>query len=256
MEADLTAQDRRKAAGRVFYRLERAEDMAEHKKVRERTKAFKDMTPREKVEQIWAYYRLVLLAIALGLALIIYIIYKIVNPDPEILLNVALVNSLGAVQTEDGEEEDIFNKYLTENGYNPEEVTISVTSNLYLTEDGSGGQMDMATMQSLMARVAASDIDILAGDKYILDMFGPDGGFLEMETVLSEEQMEKYADDLYTAVDEETGEEYVCGLKLPEGNLLTEAGYYGTEVYMAIPVTANEEHIKMAKDVFVYLLGE
>ncbi len=229
--------------------------MAEHKKVTERTKAFKDMTFGEKIEQIWAYYKPVLLAIVLGVSLIIYIIYKIINPDPDIILNVALVNSVAAYQ-EQTEEDDLFTRYLKENGYNPEEETISVSANLYLTEDGSGGEMDMATSQSLMARIAASDIDILAGDKFILDMFGADGGFLEIREIFTEEQMEKYADNLYTAVDEETGEEYVCGLKLPESNLLTAEGYYGTEVWMAIPVTANEEHIQLAKEVFIYLLGE
>lgn len=229
--------------------------MAEHKKVTERTKEFKDMTFGEKIEQIWAYYKPVLLAIVLGVSLIIYIIYKIINPDPDIILNVALVNSIAAYQ-EQTEEDDLFTRYLKENGYNPEEETISVSTNLYLTEDGSGGQMDMATSQSLMARVAASDIDILAGDKFILDMFGADGGLMDMQTILTEEQMEKYADNFYTAVDEETGEEYVCGLKLPEGNLLTAEGYYGTEVWMAIPVTVNEEHVQLAKEVFVYLIGE
>lgn len=214
----------------------------------ERKKAFKDMTLREKVEQIWEYYKPVLLAIVLGVWLIIYIIYKILNPPPEVLLNVALVN--GSVY--ESEEDDAFTRFLLENGYDPEEVTIAASGGLYLDAQGMS-QSSMASMQALLARNMAGDIDILAGDEYTLSILGSGGGLKEMDEILSPEQMEQYADRLYTVKDEETGEEYVCGLKLPESNLLTADGYYD-EVWAGIPYTAS--HSQLAIEVFQYLLGE
>lgn len=215
----------------------------------ERKKAFKDMTLREKVEQIWEYYKPVLLAIVLGVWLIVYIIYKILNPPPEVLLNVAMVNTLGY----QSEEDDAFTRFLKENGYNPKEETIAANGGLYLDAQGMS-QASMASLQALMARSMAGDIDILVGDEYTLSVLGNGGGLKAMDEILSPEQMEKYGDRLYTAKDTETGEEYVCGLKLPEGNLLTADGYYGEEVWAGIPYTA--EHPQLAKEVFQYLLGE
>lgn len=215
----------------------------------ERKKAFKDMTIGEKIEQIWEYYKLVLLAIVLGVALIIYIIHRILNPPPEIILNVTLVNAFSY----ENEEDDAFVRYMEANGYNQEEETISVITGLYLSEDGRG-QTDMASYQALIARVSVGEIDILAGNDYVLQILANGGGLMEMEEILTPEQMEIYADRLYTAVDAETGEEFVCGLKLPESNLLSADGYYATDVWAAIPYTAS--HQELAKEVFQYLLGE
>lgn len=219
------------------------------KRMAERKKAFKDMTFREKVEQIWEYYKPVLLAIVLGVWLIIYIIYKILNPPPEVLLNVALVNGLAY----ESKEDDAFTRFLEEKGYNTEEVTIAVGGGLYLDAQGMS-QASMASLQALVARNMAGDIDILVGDEYTLSVLGSGGGLKEMDEILSAEQMEKYADRLYTAEDTETGEKYVCGLKLPESNLLTADGYYGEEVWAGIPYTAKNS--QLAKEVFQYLLGE
>lgn len=163
-------------------------------------------------------------------------------------MNVTLVNA-SAYQS----EEDAFTRYLTEKGYNPQEQTISVTAGLYLSAEGMG-QMEMASLQALMARSAAGDIDLLVGDEYTLSVLGNGGGLLEMEDILSPEQMEKYKDRLYTARNQETGETFVCGLKLPESNLLTADGYYSEEVWAGIPYTAANS--ELAKDVFQYLLGE
>lgn len=215
----------------------------------ERKKAFKDMTIGEKIEQIWEYYKLVLLAIALGLALIIYIIYKILNPDPESILNVAMLNTL-PVQTEG---EGIFQIYMEENGYDTKTQTISINSNLSISADGAG-MTDMASHQALIAMLMVGEIDILAGQEHILGTVANSGGLTRMEEILTPEQLEAYADRLYIAVDEESGEEYACGLKLPEGNLLTEEGYYSEEVWAAIPATSDKK--ELAKDVFLYLIGE
>lgn len=216
----------------------------------ERTKTFQEMTVKEKIEHIWEYYKPAVFGIVAGVALIIYIIVKILNPDPEVVLGVTLVNSY---MQQDAEGRVIFDDYLTDNGYNTEEETISVNSSFYLSADGMS-QMDMASSQALIAMNAVGEIDILGGDEAVMNMLGVNGGLMEMEEVLTPEQMEQYADRLFTAENPETGEKYVCALKLPTGNLLTEAGYYPEEVWAAIPLTSKRQ--ELAKKVFAYLLGE
>ncbi len=216
----------------------------------ERKKTFQEMTVREKIEHIWEYYKLAVFGIIAGVALIIYIIMKILNPDPDVILGVTLVNSYSRMT---GESENIFEQYLLDNGYNPEEETISVNESLYISEGGMG-QSDMASLQALMAWTSVGEIDILAGDENVMNMLGNSGGLLEMEEVLTPAQMEQYGDRLYTTKDPETGQEYVCALKLPEGNLLNKAGYYSGDVWVGIPSTSKRQ--ELAIKIFNYILGE
>lgn len=216
----------------------------------ERKKTFQEMTVREKIEHIWEYYKLAVFGIIAGVALIIYIIMKILNPDPDMILGVTLVNSYSRMT---GESENIFEQYLLDNGYNPEEETISVNESLYISEGGMG-QSDMASLQALMAWTSVGEIDILAGDENVMNMLGNSGGLLEMEEVLTPAQMEQYGDRLYTTKDPETGQEYVCALKLPEGNLLNKAGYYNGDVWVGIPSTSKRQ--ELAIKIFNYILGE
>ena len=216
----------------------------------ERTKTFRKMSFSEKVQQIWEYYRLAVFGILAGIVLIIYIIYKIMNPDPEEILNVVMVN---ASAEEDSSGYEIFSAYLAQNGYNQEEQTITLNTTLNLT-GGASSQMDIASQQALITWASAGQIDVLAGNESAMDLFGAGDGLVEMDEILSTEQMEQYKDLLYTAENTETGEQYVCAMKLPEGNLLEQAGYYEGDVWLAIPVSS--EHPEVAKDVFLYLLNE
>ena len=215
----------------------------------ERKKSFQEMTVKEKIEHIWEYYKPAIFGIIAGVALIIYIIMKILYPDPDVILGVTMVNSSPQASEED---KNIFEQYLSENGYNLEEETISVNESLYLSADGKG-QSDYASVQALVAWNAVGEIDILTGDEYVFGLLGVNGGLLEMEDILTPEQMEQYADRLYTIQDSETGQEYVCALKLPEGNLLNKAGYYSGDVWMGIPSTSKRQ--ELAIKIFHYLLG-
>ena len=124
----------------------------------DRNTAFKDLTFKEKIQQIWDYYRPVIFGIAFAVWLIIYIIYKILNPDPDVLMTAVLMNS----STIDVAEKDVFTRYLEENGYNPEEETISTRTNLSIdTENAGAAQITLSSQQVLMAMLSAGEVDLL-----------------------------------------------------------------------------------------------
>lgn len=212
-------------------------------------KTFKTMTVGEKLEHIWEYYKLALLIIALAVGLIIYIIYKLVAPGPDSILNVTMVNSYPL----NVEGEDTFDRYLREHGYDPKDETVAVNSTLYL-DANNASQSSAVAFQALLAMSMVGEIDLLIGDETVFQLFGSGNGLLEIDTVLPEELLEKYQDDLYTARAQDTGEEFVCGIRLPKGNPLEQDGYYGEGVMAGIPYTAvNQDE---AKEMLLYLLGE
>ncbi len=210
---------------------------------------FKEMTLGGKLEHIWEYYKLALLGITLGVALIVYIVVRIVMPDPESILNVTLVNAYPQA----GMNGNVFERYLTEQGYNPKEETIAVNAGLYLGTE-MANPTNATVFQALLAMTLVGEIDLLAGDAGIIDMIGSGNGFLEIDEVLPTELLEKYQDSLYTVTVPESGEEYVCAIRLPKGNPLEQDGYYEADVVAGIPYTA--QHPEMAREMLLYLLGE
>ncbi len=210
---------------------------------------FRKMPLKQKLEHIWEYYKLAIFGIAGGIALIIYIIYKAVTPDPEAALNVTLVNANGYQVV----EEDTFIRYLKEQGYDTTLETAYV--NTSLTLDGErGGQATATSMQVLSAMVMVGEIDLLVGDEYTLQVVGSGGGLMPMDELLTPEQMEQYADRLYAVENPDTGEQQVCGIRLGENNLLVQDGYYFTEVLASVPYTAV--HTELAADMITYLLEQ
>ena len=194
----------------------------------------------KKIQYIVQYYRVVLILIAAGIAILIWAIYKILHPDPTSLLEVTLVEAATPL----GDEADVFDRFFEENGYNAEEEEISVTV------------MDSTTYTSqlLMARLMTGEIDLLAGDEDTAEMLVEGEGLLELEELLPDDVLEEYADSLYYAEDPETGEEHAYAVLLPEGNVLVQDGYYADAVYVGIAYTA--EHPEMAEMMIEYLLEQ
>lgn len=208
---------------------------------------FREMTIRQKLEHIWEYYKPAIFGTIGGVAIIVYIIYKAVCPDPDAALNITLVNANGF----DVVEEDTFIRYLKEQGYDTSAETAYVNSNLTLDGE-NGGQASATSMQVLSAMVMVGEIDLLVGDEYTMQVVGAGGGLTPMDEILSPQQMEQYQDRLYTVEDLETGEQHVCGIWLSEDNLLVQDGYYFGQVLVGMPYTAAHE--ELAADVITYLL--
>lgn len=216
----------------------------------DRNTAFKDLTFKEKIQQIWDYYKPVIFGIAFAVWLIIYIIYKILNPDPDVLMTAVLMNS----STIDVAEKDVFTRYLEENGYNPEEETISTRTNLSIdTENAGAAQITLSSQQVLMAMLSAGEVDLLVGTEDSFDMLGTDG-LMRAEEILPTELAEKYRDRFYIVKNQETGEKLAGGIWLEEGNPLMEDGYYHEKMLVGIPTTAT--NVDMAKELLLILLEE
>ncbi len=215
----------------------------------DRNTKFEDLTFKEKIEQIWEYYKLPIFAIVGAVALVIYIIVKLLNPDPDSILDVTLINANGMGVA----EEDVFDRYLAEHEYNTEEETITVVTGLYLNQEDRG-QSTYASIQALTARLSVGEIDLLIGQEYTMDLMGASGGLKSMEELLPEGLVEKYKDRLYAVEDPDLGEKVLCGIWLGEDNPLVADGYYTGKVLAGIPSTASHE--ELAVQLLLVLLGE
>lgn len=192
----------------------------------------------KKIRYIFEYYKVILILIAAGVGILIYVIIQIRNPDPESVLSVALVEAATPLD----DEGNVFSRFLEENGYDTEEETITVEVMDY----------SYYTSQLLVTRLLAGEIDLLAGDEDTIETLAESEGLLELEDVLPEELLAECGESLYYAGDADTGEEHVYAILLPESNALAEDGYYTGEVYIAIAYSA--EHTEMAGNMIEYML--
>ncbi|MCD8365014.1 MAG: hypothetical protein LUC83_04230 [Clostridiales bacterium] len=208
--------------------------------VRRSKEVYHSLSGKKKIQYIFEYYKVVVILIVIGIGILIYAVFKILHPDPEPVLGVALVEA--ATPTED--EEDVFDQFLTENGYNPEEDFISIEV------------MDYAAYTSpiLITRMMAQTVDLLAADQDTVESLVEGGRLMELEDLLPESLLEEYSDNLYCEEDSQTGETHVYAVLLPEDNALTENGYYEDAVYIGIAYSA--EHVEAAEAMMEYLLNE
>ncbi len=212
----------------------------------ERNTRFSELTGKEKVEHVWEYYKIHIAVALIVLLTICYIIYRIVNPSPDTILGVGLVNSYTSEV-----EENVFDRYLIDTGHDPAEEVASVRTGLTF---GTETSVQITGSQTLTLLVTVGDIDLFISDEEVFEPFASNGCFTLMENILTEEQMEKYADRLYTATIEEDGAQVIVGIWLEEDNPLVEDGYYDGAVLVGIPHKA--EHKELAIEVLLYLLGE
>jgi len=206
---------------------------------------FKEMTFGEKVGYIWEYYKLAVIGGILGIVIIVGIIVVIFRKEPEVILNVCLVNA----NQEQVAEEDVFERYLKEHDYNPQTQTIQVQGNYKM---GIGHEVDFSSFQAINAAMSLGQLDLIIGDETVFLPFGSGRGFKSLSEVLTPDLLEKYEEQLYTVVDDETKEEVCCGIWLPEDNTLVKDGYYKGSVLVGVPYSATNQ--ELATEMLLYLL--
>ena len=149
----------------------------------------KDMPLKEKLRYFWDYYRIhafvVLLVIVLGITLV-----HDVTSAKEYNFYGIMLNSFFL----SGEKmESAFAEYadLDTNEYNCYIDTDSALSYAKMEE------LDMATVQRLMALIQTKDLDALIFDSVVFNNYANNEFFLDLNTVFSEEELKQYEGYIY-----------------------------------------------------------
>lgn len=192
---------------------------------------FKKLSRQEKIQYIWDYYKIhIIVAIVVLYFAITTIAQKLSYREP--LLNVLMLNYPNAEQDATAGFEEFFDAY----GYEKYEgAVICDTSLQFSTEEEKaeyGEMFDYQNYQVLYVTVGSEEQDVLFGNDEAFMQITRMGVLADLSEVLSEELLEKYAEQLiYTEADEETAG-YPCAVKLTENqwlesNQLYEECYFG-----------------------------
>ena len=205
---------------------------------------FKAMTPKQKLEHIWEYYRWhILVAVVLVFSLGSWIYGAVTEKDP--IMQVEMINAYGNTPNSEA-----FQEFLEQEGLPYYEDAVIVGKNIQMT--GPDPSANYAAAQMLFCTLAAGEPDLIFWDT---DQVIPqlDGGpLLDLREILPEELLEKYEDSLVYAADGENGEDYPCGIYLQKNPWIVDKMYY---VNCTVSVAVSCRDRKLAGDFITYLLA-
>lgn len=188
----------------------------------------------QKIEHIWEYYRIQLVIILLVIIGIIYFIVKSLSNDPYTLVSAVFV---GADKI-NGQNSSFMEDYIIDSGLDPKTEEITPT--------WIDGISNNSEYQLISAMFLSGDTDLFVATEDVMLAFAQNSAMKEVGTYISESELEKYQNDLIYVTDPNTGEEYPCGIKIPEGNFLYKENIYKDLVYMGIAYQSDntEEALK------------
>lgn len=208
-------------------------------------KALRELKGHRRLEFIWDYYKIPVLAVASVLAL--FLLASVFNMGRgEISMYAVLVNA------DEETESHVFDELLARGGAQAEGRTVDVVSS-YRLGDTYSEAYDAETIQVLAARFAIGDLDLFGADEAVFHSYATQDAFVDLSLFIDREILEQHQADLYT-YENADGVEIVGGIWLHEGSPIHQAGYYSGDVLFGIAQKA--EHMDEAIVIIFQLLEE
>jgi len=202
----------------------------------------REMTFKEKLEYIWEYYKIHIIVVCVLLFLIGGMLNtRFFNPPPDTALFISW-NSGYATMEQFDLLQDVLEELVLE-GERHEEIMIS-----HVIINDADPAMSIASMQRLVAMIAAGEIDILILDSELLKQFTTSGFLRPMESLLAEVEVANPM--VYSAIKEkitivpyehEDGNliEHAMGVSIGSSPRLSQLGFFEQELYFSISVSSG-----------------
>jgi len=202
----------------------------------------REMDFKAKAAYIWEYYKIHLIAICLIFVAIGSLLNHFVfNPPPSSALFIAW--SSGFIQDE---QMNYLSSRLTEHIVD-EDVNEIVEISMFVT--GGDPSMEMASVQRLVAMIAAGTIDVFILDSQLLKEYSENGFIQPMDDILAEirltnptafNRIEEGITLVLYEYDEGYSSERIMGIDLSNSPLISELDVFAQELYFSIAVTSGK----------------
>lgn len=218
---------------------------------------FSQLPLKKKLEHIWEYYRVPILAVLFVLLVLVPITVRdLTAPKP--ILDAILLNSDAQESTANG-----FEEFFAEYGYEYYEGAVSVNTNygffdadeLALLDDPMMAEQENREKETLLsALLAGGGTELFFGTGDMFLNYAGQGLLADLSAILPPELLEQYADRLVYTNDGGTVESYPCAVGLSDNPWLAENGYYSGQCYFGIMYLADNP--EMAADFAEFLLKQ
>lgn len=153
---------------------------------REEREALKHGTPKQKLEYFWDYYKWHTIGGIIAVILIVSIVYNAVTAK-DCALYAVFLNSY----TEQRVLDSFVSGFTDTTDIDTDKYEVIVDTNLSLSEDARD-EASYAAVQKIMALIAASNLDILAGDTASFNRYAYNDMLTDLRDILSPQQQQLY----------------------------------------------------------------
>lgn len=214
----------------------------------------KSMKFTDKVVFIVQYYGLKILAVIAAIALVIYLIVHFAFAK-EVVLNIVAVNAQDIATTSAADERSFYEDFLKTHVEDTDDAEVGIASNVSVSEDESNS-VGMQNLQAIQVQLMAGTVDDVLADEAFATSLGEMGYLADITTILPQDVLDKYADDIVYATSVDTNETAPVGIRLKDNAWLKKSGWYANVENPVIGVSAAADHADLAVDFMLYVLDE
>ena len=232
----------------AIYNKNRDQNANIYDEIKEQRAKMHGQPLKVKLEYFKDYYLKATLIGIVALILVISLIVSIVNqPDDTVFSSYFINNQIALAETPLAED------FAASMGIDIKKHNVYIDTSMTYSEDGDD-YYDTVTIQKLVAVMAAGELDSMVGDEAVIDHYASGDCFLDITTVLPEDLMAQFQDDLYYAKNEE-GDMVPVGIYLKNAPQLEQYGYY-TAFTPIMSLIANSNNTENAIAFIRFLYNE
>lgn len=157
--------------------------------IREQHMKAKDMSPKEKLQYFWDYYKVHTFVVIFAVIMAVTFIHDVATSKDHIFSGIML----NSYQLSAAALENAFAEYADLDLENYD-CFIDTSSTLSFT---ASSQYDMATIQKIVAMIQTGDLDAVVYDSAVFNNYSGEEMFAGLDTVFTEDELKKYQDCLY-----------------------------------------------------------
>lgn len=226
---------------------------------RQRQEAFRQLSRAKKLEHIWLYYKVPILAVVLALGILLSGLYRAVTSKVPAVYLACLNVSMG--ETLEGE---LTEGFIRDQGMDTRRSEVRLYKNLYLSDNpaASDHEYAYASRMKLLATINSKELDLVLMNQEAYDLCSASGYLLDLaslvdsayltanQVVLEDNSIEYSLNEAteYTAVTQSV----YNALELTQLSAFQNAGFSGN-VYIGI--IANTPRLAECQRYFEYLIG-
>ena len=215
----------------------------------EKKTSIKDLKGKARIEYIWDYYKLPILAAICVIAFIIYMIVHFVTYK-ETALEIFMVNTTNQNTEEVAASTD---EFFQQEGLSSKDEEIFIDTSIQFSED-MGDSTNYYSNQSLTVKFAVGGGDILFAPDYVFNTYAASSAMMPLTDILTDDELEQYKDILVYTTEEESGETYPCGVTLTDNEWLLTHHFYPEGETLYLGIGYNSKSPEIARDFFHYIL--
>ena len=194
----------------------------------------------KKIEYFWYYYKIHVIIIVLSACMFGNILHSVLSKK-ETVLSIAYINAFPNIDDEVFIED--FEIYLD---LNPQKQQVLLDSSYYIDETSTSPYATTYS-QKFASNAMAGNLDVVLADVAHFDYYGAQGFFQDLNTILPEDILEKYTNNLFY-IDlpyDDTSTPVPIGIKIDQtAKICDTSSYPNTDAYFGF--VSGSENIDFA----------